>query len=144
MGVRAAHEGDVVHAGQGEIAHIARRSGDETRIFLAPDFRSHQSWGRHGQLEYLMRRRRPGLLALSFVALALAACAVLSSVLPNGDETPNGRDAPIDHIIVLFLENRSFDHLFGTYPGADGLDLYKGRQGPGRRGTRHDRTAASR
>src|SRR4029450_7173555 len=127
VSVRAAHERDVVHAGQGEIAHVARRSGDETRIFFAPDFRSHQSWGRHGQLEYLMRRRRSGLLALALVALGLAACPVLSNVL-NGDEIPNGRDAPIDHIIVLFLENRSFDHLFGTYPGADGLDEYRGRQ----------------
>jgi phospholipase C len=71
-----------------------------------------------------MRRRRPGLLALSFAALGLAACSVLSI----GDGAPNGRDAPIDHIIVLFLENRSFDHLFGTYPGADGLDGYRGRQ----------------
>jgi len=71
-----------------------------------------------------MRRRRPGLLALSFAALALAACALLS----GSDESLNGRDAPIDHIIVLFLENRSFDHLFGTYPGADGLDGYRGRQ----------------
>ncbi|HZN53061.1 MAG TPA: alkaline phosphatase family protein [Methylomirabilota bacterium] len=74
-----------------------------------------------------MRRRRSGLLALSLVALGLAACTVLSNVL-NGEEIPNGRDAPIDHIIVLFLENRSFDHLFGTYPGADGLDEYRGRQ----------------
>ena len=74
-----------------------------------------------------MRHRRPGLLALSFIALGLAACALLSNVL-DGDETPNGRDAPIDHIIVLFLENRSFDHLFGTYPGADGLAEYGGRQ----------------
>src|SRR5262245_52426263 len=130
VGVRAAHERDVLHAGQGEIAHVARRSGDETRIFFAPDFRSHQSWGRHGQLEYLMRRRHSGLLALSFVALGLAACTVLTSIsnILIGDETPNGRDAPIDHIIVLFLENRSFDHLFGTYPGADGLAEYGGRQ----------------
>src|SRR6185503_14631969 len=127
VSVRAAHERDVVHAGQGEIAHVARRSGDETRIFFAPDFRSHQSWGRHGQLEYLMRRRRSGLLALSLVALGLAACTVLSNVL-NGDEIPNGRDAPIDHIVVLFLENRSFDHLFGTYPGADGIARYRGKQ----------------
>ena len=35
---------------------------------------------------------------------------------------------PIEHIVVLFLENRSFDHLFGTYPGADGLANYSGRQ----------------
>src|SRR5207249_878972 len=43
-------------------------------------------------------------------------------------ERPEGTRAPIDHIIVLFLENRTFDHLFGTYPGADGLEGYSGRQ----------------
>ena len=29
--------------------------------------------------------------------------------------------AKIEHIIILFQENRSFDHYFGTYPGADGI-----------------------
>ena len=29
---------------------------------------------------------------------------------------------PIDHIIVLFMENRSYDHLFGRLPGTDGLE----------------------
>ena len=28
----------------------------------------------------------------------------------------------IGHIIVLFLENRSFDHLYGLFPGADGIE----------------------
>jgi phospholipase C len=28
---------------------------------------------------------------------------------------------PIDHVIVLYEENRSFDNYFGTYPGANGL-----------------------
>src|SRR5579859_5892240 len=28
----------------------------------------------------------------------------------------------IGHIIVLFLENRSFDHLYGMFPGADGVE----------------------
>jgi Phosphoesterase family len=32
---------------------------------------------------------------------------------------------PIDCIVVLMLENRSFDHLFGTWPGTAGLS-----QGP--------------
>ena len=64
---------------------------------------------------------------MSFAALALAACRPLSVSQRRRDHR-TGRDAPIDHIIVLFLENRSFDHLFGTYPGADGLDGYKGRQ----------------
>ncbi len=27
----------------------------------------------------------------------------------------------LDHLIFIVLENRSFDHYFGTYPGADGL-----------------------
>src|SRR5438445_184662 len=27
----------------------------------------------------------------------------------------------IKHVIVIMQENRSFDHYFGTYPGADGL-----------------------
>jgi phospholipase C len=29
--------------------------------------------------------------------------------------------ANIEHIVVLMLENRSFDHLFGFYPNVDGL-----------------------
>jgi phospholipase C len=28
---------------------------------------------------------------------------------------------PIDCVVVLMLENRSFDHLFGSWPGASGL-----------------------
>lgn len=29
---------------------------------------------------------------------------------------------PIKHIIVIYLENHSFDSLFGTFPGAEGLN----------------------
>lgn len=29
---------------------------------------------------------------------------------------------PIDHIIVIFQENRTFEDYFGTYPGANGLN----------------------
>src|SRR2546426_10431640 len=72
-----------------------------------------------------MRYRRPGLLAVPLVGLVFAACV---AGLSGGAEPPNGSRAPIDHIVVLFLENRSFDHLFGTYPGADGLANYRGRQ----------------
>ncbi len=28
---------------------------------------------------------------------------------------------PIQHVIVIMQENRSFDHYFGTFPGADGI-----------------------
>ena len=58
---------------------------------------------------------------------AAALAALLAACAGVGGE-PRGDRAPIDHVVVLFLENRSFDHLFGTYPGADGLANYKGRQ----------------
>lgn len=28
---------------------------------------------------------------------------------------------PIDHIIVVFFENHTFDNLYGLFPGANGL-----------------------
>src|SRR5580658_7932084 len=30
--------------------------------------------------------------------------------------------SPIQHIIIIYQENWSFDGLFGKFPGADGLD----------------------
>jgi phospholipase C len=60
--------------------------------------------------------------------LALAVAGILSACASLAPAAVDGARAPIEHIIVLFLENRSFDHLFGTYPGADGLASYKGRQ----------------
>ena len=78
-----------------------------------------------------MRGRRPGLLAVVFVGLVLSACAAGGPGAGEGSgaaEGVDGRRAPIDHIIVLFLENRTFDHLFGTYPGVEGLASYSGKQ----------------
>ncbi|MBI3629714.1 MAG: hypothetical protein HY217_09095, partial [Candidatus Rokubacteria bacterium] len=66
--------------------------------------------------------REARVLAVVLLAI-LAGAAGLSSAAG-----PRGVDAPFDHVIVLFLENRSFDHLFGTYPGADGLASYTGKQ----------------
>jgi phospholipase C len=33
----------------------------------------------------------------------------------------------IEHIVIIMQENRSFDHYFGTFPGADGIPM-RGRQ----------------
>src|SRR5437764_5643427 len=39
---------------------------------------------------------------------------------------PDPAAAPFDHVVVLMFENRSFDHLLGWLPGADGVQA--GRQ----------------
>jgi phospholipase C len=54
-------------------------------------------------------------------------CGLAAACARGGDAQVGGR-VPIDHIVVLVLENRSFDHLFGTYPGAEGLAAYRGKQ----------------
>lgn len=49
----------------------------------------------------------------------------LAMIGPALAATPSERKPVLDrvgHIIVLFLENRSFDHLYGMFPGADGVD----------------------
>ncbi|MEX0832309.1 MAG: alkaline phosphatase family protein [Actinomycetota bacterium] len=43
-----------------------------------------------------------------------------SSVSPAGEEEKKGI-FKLDHLIFIVQENRSFDHYFGTYPGADGI-----------------------
>jgi len=59
---------------------------------------------------------------LARVAALLAALALCSScVLPP---TPAARSglSRIEHIVVIYAENRSFDHLYGLFPGADGIE----------------------
>jgi phospholipase C len=52
--------------------------------------------------------------------LAIAAGATALGCRDSND--PDPPDTPgIDHIIVVTMENRSFDHLLGWVPGADGI-----------------------
>jgi phospholipase C len=53
-----------------------------------------------------------------------AGCAFERGATPEatiGSEYPIGDEIPIDHIIILMQENRSFDHYFGAMPGVDGI-----------------------
>lgn len=40
-----------------------------------------------------------------------------------GATPPAAREDPIQHIVILVKENRSFDNYFGTFPGADGSSI---------------------
>ena len=41
----------------------------------------------------------------------------------DGGSALDGARARIKHVVVIMQENRSFDHYFGTYPGAEGLPV---------------------
>jgi phospholipase C len=49
------------------------------------------------------------------ISLLLAGCAAPPATSPRA-----GLDK-IQHIVVIYAENRSFDHLYGLFPGANGL-----------------------
>lgn len=52
------------------------------------------------------------------LATAVAICLVPAGpAFANGNDS-DGKSTPIKHIVVIFQENISFDHYFGTYPSA--------------------------
>ncbi len=87
------------------------------------------------------RRRVLAGLASGIGAATLAACsssndsnsALLSPsgsasngaspapLAPAGKSLPKPEDSGVDHIVVVMMENRSFDHMLGWVPGADGI-----------------------
>ena len=75
----------------------------------------------------LDRRTFLSLSAAAAGAAALSACTSDSSAPRAADRaTPTDRGlgdpatAPFEHVVVLMMENRSFDHMLGWLPGADG------------------------
>lgn len=71
-----------------------------------------------------MLRSRRALLPLA--ALAIAACGGAAAPGPAGTKaealasTNHAPRTPIRHVVLVMMENRSFDHLLGWVPGADG------------------------
>ena len=57
------------------------------------------------------------LAALCTLGLLLASCAPARPAAA----TPTPGIERIGHVIVVYLENRSFDGLYGSFPGANGL-----------------------
>src|ERR1043166_5865939 len=78
-------------------------------------------------------RRRNILTGLA----AAAGSAALPGYTPKAEAAlptlPEPEKCGIDHIVVVMMENRSFDHFLGWVPGADGRQA--GVQYPDRDGT---------
>ena len=47
-----------------------------------------------------------------------AACA---TVPPKPEASSRAAIAKINHVVVIYMENRSFDNLYGEFPGAEGI-----------------------
>jgi phospholipase C len=87
--------------------------------------------------------RREFLGTLAAVG-ALAACSSSKTARSSGttgrtsgkaQSLPKPADAPFDTVVLLMMENRSFDHFLGWLPGADGKQA--GLRYPDRNGTLH-------
>src|SRR2546430_13170329 len=71
-------------------------------------------------LDVVGSRRRRLAVAASVVCLGAGLYAVARAGGSEATVPPTGIHK-IQHVIVIMQENRSFDHYFGTYPGADGI-----------------------
>ncbi|HWC70385.1 MAG TPA: alkaline phosphatase family protein [Actinomycetota bacterium] len=78
--------------------------------------------------------RATGTRGLLLAVTVLTACSTLADIDPPAPQetaarspvTPAGETGPpgierLDHLVFIVQENRSFDHYFGTYPGARGI-----------------------
>ena len=76
-----------------------------------------------------MHRRffRPLLVSsIALVLLTLAASWLVPMGLRNlhaANQQPGATVTPIKHVVVIMMENRTFDNLFGRFPGANGKVL---------------------
>ncbi len=64
---------------------------------------------------------------MNIARIPLPLCAAVGALIAAGNpaaaaepNTPGGLDK-IQHILVIYLENHSFDNMFGLFPGAAGL-----------------------
>jgi phospholipase C len=69
----------------------------------------------------MLSRRRFLQIAAASSGLAITGTDLLSQAVANASTTirPDGSRG-IRHIVILMMENRSFDHFLGWLPGADG------------------------
>src|SRR5258707_14402838 len=60
-----------------------------------------------------------GAVMQKLVATSLASLMFTGTLInPVAAEAQSGTSTPIKHLVVIFQEDISFDHYFGTYPKA--------------------------
>src|SRR5882757_2427543 len=90
----------------------------------------HRSWARPILAAMTQKNRPRGpagrLIAASLVTVAaICACTLPKTFVkthgPEGDPITQALRDKVKIIVVIYAENRAFDNLFGSFPGAHGL-----------------------
>ncbi len=69
-----------------------------------------------------MKTRNPFVVRSGAFALTVIAAATLSACLSTADPDPTTvLQSKVKNVVVIYAENRSFDSLYGKFPGANGL-----------------------
>src|SRR5487761_649065 len=73
-----------------------------------------------------MRRTKlfvAGLVPVVAAVTALTSAATAATGQPQqaGTVSTGIPNSPIKHVIEIMIENHTFDNLFGSFPGADGI-----------------------
>jgi phospholipase C len=79
-------------------------------------------------------RRRPAAAATSLVGVVAALLLLIGVLTVGSGRSPIAQKAgaaatgiqKIKHVVIVMMENRSFDSYFGTYPGAAGIPMQNG------------------
>jgi len=58
--------------------------------------------------------------SISLLALLAAGLPAMLAGDAAAQDAPKGLDT-IETVVVIYAENRSFDNLYGSFPGANGL-----------------------
>lgn len=74
----------------------------------------------------MVDRVRIAILVAAFIAMVIAPVEAAASQPTNGRAFSVGL-SHIKHVVVIMMENRSFDTYFGTYPGAHGIPFKNGK-----------------
>ena len=79
-------------------------------------------------------KKRVALIAAGAVVVSLGGAGVALLVAQGTDvflrkPSPPRSRTPIQHVVFIIKENRSFDHYFGRYPGADGARTARTHEG---------------
>ncbi len=78
-------------------------------------------------IEILSRRltnkilRNAGFYVVPAVGIWMAGCHVQRHTVASAAALPGIEK--VGHVVVIYMENHSFDNLYGQFPGADGLSV---------------------